>query len=103
MPQHHGHPSTDAVLELLADRRRRAALRHLSTSDGEVDLDDVIGALAPDDPTDLRVALHHHHLPRLDDAGVVTYDAAAGTVEYHPDRRVESLLAFVAEELEATE
>lgn len=103
MPHHHAHPSTDVVLESLADRRRRAVLRYLSTRDGEVALDDVVGALAPDDPADLRTALHHHHLPLLADAGVVTYDAAAHAVEYHPDRRVESLLAFVAEELEATE
>ena len=101
----HERPSTDVVLRLLADQRRRTVLRYLSACDGEVTLDDVVGALSTDDGDegDLRVALHHHHLPRLADAGVVTYDASTNAVEYRRDERVESLLAFVAEELEGTE
>lgn len=28
-----------------------------------------------------RVALHHRHLPKLDDAGLVEYDPATNTIE----------------------
>lgn len=97
--------SIDALLSLLADWRRRAILRRLSTGEDETTLDALVAALSADGPDGpdgaaLRTELHHHHLPRLEDAGVVEYDPSTGTVSYRPDERVESLLDALAEELD---
>ncbi|WP_435175134.1 DUF7344 domain-containing protein [Halorussus sp. AFM4] len=95
-------PSLDTVFELLADRRRRYALYCLAAvgEDRVLDLDDVAARVAEwereweasgdgEDAGDsdsgdrrerVRVDLHHNHLPRLADAGLVDYDARTGTV-----------------------
>lgn len=102
-------PSLDAVFELLADRRRRYALYYLAEvgEDRALDVEDVAARVAEWErewdsaggaadstgdepgatdsaPTDrqerVRVDLHHNHLPRLADAGLVDYDARTGTV-----------------------
>jgi hypothetical protein len=39
--------------------------------------------------TYLRSSLHHTHLPKLDDAEVVEYDADDGTVQYRGDPHIE--------------
>ena len=97
--------STDALLTLLADRRRRAVVRHLSARNGRTSLGALVEAVSTErgDERNVRIGLHHHHLPRLDAADVVDYDVSARTVRYRPDERVESLLAFVAGELEEFE
>ena len=103
------HPtSTDAqslntVFTLLRDRRRRYALAALADREPPVSLSELAAAVAtreasdadrPSDDTagaardatttvaadDVAQALHHVHLPKLADAGVVDYDAAENTV-----------------------
>lgn len=65
---------------LLASARRRAVLTVLAGTDGEIDLDELAPAVAAreeeagDGPADVRVTLHHVHLPMLADAGVLDYD-----------------------------
>jgi DNA-binding transcriptional ArsR family regulator len=77
-------PGTDALntaFSLLRDPRRRSALRYLqshpSTTVGDL-AGYILGgeAAAGDGETvaDLSVELKHVHLPKLDDAEVVTYD-----------------------------
>ena len=85
--------TTDQAFDLLGDDQRRRALTVLRESDEVVSLDRLAEATAacaegvdPDDVTpDQRertaTMLHHSHLPRLDDAEVVQYDPASGTVE----------------------
>ncbi|ESP90197.1 DUF7344 domain-containing protein [Candidatus Halobonum tyrrellensis] len=95
-------PTTDALVALLADRRRRTVVRHLAERPAESSLETLVETLSPAnaDPADereLRTALHHNHLPRLDEAGLVEYDAATHAVRYRPDDRAESLLRFLAE------
>lgn len=88
--------TADECLELLADERRRLTLDVLAGRTSPVDLADLAPAIvarqdgidattatAPggDGPTHrVAVALHHHHLPRLDEAGLVRYDPAERTV-----------------------
>ena len=79
---------TDAVVAtLLADSRRGRVVSRLRASDGPVELESlaraVAAAEAPDDaaPTEdevssVAVSLHHVHLPKLADVGVLTYDPA---------------------------
>lgn len=82
----------DVIFELLSNARRRSALRVLDASGVPLDVDTLAAAVAARtaDPsscgaeTDPRervvVSLHHSHLPRLDDAGLVVYEGAVGRV-----------------------
>ena len=89
-------PSLDTVFELLAERRRRFVLYCLAEA-GEnrvLTLDDVVdqvtewerewnadrGSDSPDRRERVRIDLHHDHIPRLADAGLVDYDARTGTI-----------------------
>lgn len=85
----------DAVFDALADPHRRHVCRHISdTDETEVSLDELavnVGrkarsghdACAPDVDSrdDLKAHLHHVHLPKLDVAGIVEYDAGNHLVE----------------------
>lgn len=52
------------------------------------------------DTESLRVELHHHHLPKLENAGLIEYDDRTETVRYYPNERIEKLHQFVTTELE---
>lgn len=89
-----GWDDADAVSR---QERRRAALALLRKTEGEVSLDDLAAEVAAheseddiapsaSDVDDVGVALHHRHLPRFEEADLVEYDPAAGTVVYRgPD------------------
>jgi hypothetical protein len=101
----------DGVLESLADERRRIALSVLSAADGTVDRERLAASVAaraecvsetevpPRDAKDVLLSLHHVHLPKLDEAGLVEYDHKAEEVAYagHPELNEEWLL-FETEE-----
>ncbi len=112
--------STENVLQLIADPRRRTILHHLRETGGiAVSVDELTDALAtkrtepsPRDATNTlssrqsaddagaKAELHHDHLPRLADAGIIEYDRHDGLVRYHAHERLESLLQFVSTHLE---
>ena len=84
-----GSLSLDEVFGLLRSERRRAVLRHLDGTDGPVSLDDLVSCVEARHGDvgfeagrrdEVAVSLHQVHLPRLERAGVVEYDAAAKTV-----------------------
>ena len=86
------------AFELLSRRPRRELLYWLyRRDDRSAPLDVLADALAERDvgiPGDLRVALHHVHLPKLDDADVVDYDADQRTVRYRGDPLLGDLLEW---------
>jgi len=76
--------STDAY-DVLADERRRAALSALAERDGPFGLtelaravvdrtEDETAAPSPDSLDRMRISLHHKHLPKIADAGLIAYD-----------------------------
>ena len=88
-----GAPSDDEVFELLANQRRRFVLHYLRRRPDEcVSLSTLSEAVAGwehgVDPAELdyrerksvRNSLHQFHLPKLDDAGIVAYDADADEI-----------------------
>ena len=82
--------SWDADVEVLSDRRRREILSVLSESRGQLDIDELADRLAAADrastggadESDVRVSLHHVHLPKLASAGIVEYDPERRTIVY---------------------
>lgn len=91
-------PSTpvDSLSELLADPHRRAALTCLAGRRAPVGLHalarqvlDSLGSARADssavDVERLAIALHHNHLPRLADSGLVEYDVERRTVRIPRD------------------
>lgn len=84
-------PSADDAFDLLSDPRRRHALYYLFESDGSVELTalaehvaaSVAGSsdrISAEDVETTCTSLHHSHLPRLEDAGVIERDADESTV-----------------------
>lgn len=84
--------SQDAAFEMLSCRRRRYVLHYLKQRDRAVALRDLVthvaaweNGVSPAEVTyDQRMrvytALRQSHLPKLDDGGVVSFDADRGTV-----------------------
>lgn len=87
----------DEHFVLLSDRLRRDAVRYLIPRTGEwVDRERLADALSGRrtgrNRRSVDLQLHHVHLPRLEDGGVVDYDRDAGLVRYSGDERLERLL-----------
>lgn len=89
----------NALLNALADRPRRAVVSYLrdATSDGAsvATLADAIATPDGSGPDDVATRLHHDTLPRLDEIGVLEFDARSGTVVYRGDEDLEALLDAV--------
>jgi hypothetical protein len=85
--------STDEVFELLSNKRRRFAIHYLKRTDDHAKLGELsehVAAWETDTPLKevdsaqrkrVYTSLQSHHLPKLDDQGVVDYDDRAGEVE----------------------
>lgn len=70
--------SMDVAFDVLADGRRRAVLSYLLQYERRASLEELADHVLATEPavTDdrARATLHHLHLPKLADAGVITYD-----------------------------
>ncbi|MFB6178410.1 MAG: hypothetical protein ABEI77_01645 [Halorientalis sp.] len=74
------------VMDALGTDQRRRLVRVLSTVDGPVTVHKLAYEIAitidqPPGHEQLTTTLHHNHLPRLDDLGIVSYDPKSNTVE----------------------
>ncbi|XVH33570.1 DUF7344 domain-containing protein (plasmid) [Haloferacaceae archaeon DSL9] len=84
--------SRDTVFDLLSNSRRRFVLHYLRRADGPVSLGELAAEIASvenDIPVDeltsqqrkrTYVSLYQTHIPKLQDAGAVTYDPETGMV-----------------------
>lgn len=84
--------SKDELFHLLQNQRRRRVLLYLQDTDGEVSMRDIaeqvaawendttVAALGSNERQRVYIALYQSHLPKLDDAGVLTYDQQRGIV-----------------------
>jgi len=66
-----------AAIDALADRRRRSALEDVARVEESIELDALAERVgeSDDDRDDVAIDLHHRHLPKLDEAGFLAYDA----------------------------
>lgn len=101
--------STETLLRVVADPKRRAILHHLRTADdGAVAVEELTEVCTSSGRTSDRreresrtsIELYHTHLPTLADANLIAYDRPCDTVAYRGDDRAEALLAFVSERLD---
>ena len=103
------HAAVDAVLDALANHRRRGVVRELLAHPGDTVEIETLGALVAERETSVAgtdgasrrsvvVSLLHVHLPKLADARIVAYDRDAGTVQYVENALAEDILDVVAEE-----
>ncbi|ADB63572.1 hypothetical protein Htur_4803 (plasmid) [Haloterrigena turkmenica DSM 5511] len=99
--------SVDAVFELLASNQRRDML-HVLRDDPEktATVTELITHLMDQEAQrtgtrpgrdQLEMTVHHIHLPKLTDAGIVEYDARSQELRYWPDKRLEALLDYISE------
>jgi len=73
------------VFETLANEERREILHYLTTEQGTLSVRDIAERLSvdPDDEKAVhraRVQLHHIHLPKLNEAGLVVWGRDQGTI-----------------------
>lgn len=75
-PSEPGTRDREAVFVALEDATRREVLRRLDPDEGWIALGDLAERVAddPQDPDRLATALHHNHLPKLAECGIVEYD-----------------------------
>jgi hypothetical protein len=81
----------DEQLDLLSDADRRHVLECLSPASEPTELPALVDCVvarhgASADAERVLLRLHHVHLPRLADAGVLSYEAANGLVRGRADR-----------------
>lgn len=97
----------DEILSTVANEQRRAVLRELDHTDGDMIAfdtleDHVVAQVRADDggrPDDHRervpAALHHIHLPKLDACGMIVYDTETMQVRSATGELGKELLAVV--------
>jgi DNA-binding transcriptional ArsR family regulator len=100
--------SPDRILSAVANEHRRAILRSLNNvSDRTLEYDTLVDHVAErveDENMDgvsdehrqrVRIALHHTHLPKLAEAGIIDYEAEAGHVQFVGGELEQDILALV--------
>lgn len=107
-------PSLDAVFDALASRRRRYVLYYLDEVEAEsvLAVEDIAERVArwerewdgaergsADERRAVRIDLHHNHLPRLADVGLLDYDARTETVRTWETPAIERWVPSDGEEL----
>lgn len=106
MPQRKPRLTIDTALEVLASAQRRRLLGYLlDETDPPTNRDELAEQMAVRDADrqTVETSLAHHHLPRLDDVGVIEYDHRSGGVRF--DETLEDLepLLVLCEEWESGE
>jgi hypothetical protein len=87
--------SVEDLSEAVADPTRRQVLRHLDDCEFMMPLADIAREVAArdgegsstgtDDPRRSKVRLHHHHVTKLADIGLIDYDARSRMLALTPD------------------
>jgi hypothetical protein len=87
------------LYKLLADHQRRILLQYLRDTEAPIPISALVAELAqrdervlPDESTNTEIVMHHIHLPKLADAGVIEYDQSAQQAIYSAPPQVDALL-----------
>jgi hypothetical protein len=87
------------LYKLLADHRRRVLLQSLRNTEAPMPISTLVTELTQGDGREpskrdgeTEIAVHHIHLPKLADAGVIEYDQSAQQATYSASPQVDALL-----------
>ncbi|MEF8771704.1 DUF7344 domain-containing protein [Halodesulfurarchaeum sp.] len=90
------HPGEDELFQVLSNRRRRYAVHAIKQESGPAQIGDVAERVASweydveraelsyDERKRIYTALQQSHLPKMDDAGIVSFDKERGVIEPEP-------------------
>jgi len=100
--------SPDTILSTVANEHRRAILNALDTApDNTLEYDTLVDRVADqirDEDAErvsdehrqrVRIALHHTHLPKLDEAQIIDYEGDTGHVEFVGGALEQEILTLV--------
>ncbi|WP_238709487.1 DUF7344 domain-containing protein [Natronorubrum halophilum] len=100
--------SPDTILSVVANEHRRAILNALdNASDKTLAYDALVERVADrvrDEDADwvsdeqrqrVRIALHHTHLPKMEEARIIDYEAETGHVQFVGGKLEREILTFV--------
>lgn len=96
-------PKIDDILDTLAHHLRREVIHYFEnvTTDDVASIGAVTahidGRIPTTDSSEVRAALHHAHLPKLEARGWLDYDARNGDIRYHGHEDAEQLLSEVVD------
>lgn len=88
-----GEPSRDEIFQIVSNQRRRHVVHYLRQQDRAVELRELStqisaweneeppAAVTHDERRRVYTALRQNHLPKMDESGVVDYDADRGVIE----------------------
>ena len=95
-------PSASELFAIIEHRLCRIVLEYFLVHDPPVSLTELV-TVVEDEATftanrrHLTIELHHNHLPRLSDCGLISYDAETSTVEETiNDAAIEATLDLIA-------
>ncbi|WP_458191149.1 DUF7344 domain-containing protein [Haladaptatus sp. NG-WS-4] len=95
--------STTELHDVLRSEDRRRVLHFFLERDKRMaTMDELANYLAAPDggfeaPERAKVSLHHAHLPKLADTGVIEYDSQSNRTRYRGHKKLEALLSFASE------
>jgi hypothetical protein len=84
----------DELLELLCHRHRRQILRFLDNRPtNTATVDELVSHVdSPSGESSLSTRMHHVHLPKLADSGLIEWDSRSETVRYYPEPLCQDML-----------
>jgi hypothetical protein len=89
----------DGDLSVLASQRRRLILQYLDQeSTNPLSIDELVDHLVDNSSErtlgrkSIEIELHHKHLPKLEEYGLIEYDPRSGDVQSPPDAPLDRLL-----------
>jgi DNA-binding transcriptional ArsR family regulator len=103
----------DVVFGLLSNERRRQVLKYLNKETESASLSDLaehiasiendkpVAALSSGERKRVYICLYQAHLPKMDDANVIDYNQARGTVELRP--KADQLFRYLAVDPDGTD
>lgn len=93
------HQHRRIVLGVLTEERRSLTLNDLTQTILKDNHQKLVTEASADEIREIRLALHHRHLPKLASAGLIEFDSERHLVE--PTTQLEQLQSTVATILEA--
>lgn len=106
-----GRVPLTALFSAMGDQRRRYLLYYLLDHD-PAEVDELttqvcawehgatVDEVNDEDRRDVRISLHHNHLPKLAASGIIDYDQRSGTIRFHHQPEIIERILSIAKRYE---